>query len=655
MQDNKKDKQSREDSIRHATAATARALAAKSLKLTFANPLYTGIPLFAPLPEIDVDKPGEAPATELRWSTDGNAIATVNSLRALSDMAAFHRRYHDPRVNTLFRPAAGRGGTTFDMLERARCDSTGATAFPGGAENIHRHFNQCAGGSPLDPAHLNNPEMESRAWYFLARKTMSGAEPPAQYAALTESLRAKIRGMGLGRDLARLQTLADDQSEFARAANKLLAAFGHDVTPEPRTAPGKIQDSNQTGGKNRPAKPEKTAAAKPRAESPDGDGDGEDSAGDEESEAAEDRTDRAARPDTSPRDAESHGKAASNPTGTAIPRPHSRAGEAPQDYRAYTRDFDEIIPANQIYVSSQNMAASRARMDNIIQKNRHVIGRLANRLQRKLLAREASILRCETDLEEGIIDPTRLTRIITDPSGARAYKREAEIDNRNTIVTLLIDNSGSMRGNSILTAAVSAEILAQTLERCGVKTEILGFTTRAWKGGQSAEKWRKNGAPQSPGRLNDLRHIIYKTADAPVRGIRQNMAIMAHGEELLKENIDGESLEWAYGRLRARPEKRRILIVLSDGNPADDDTNRHNRGAILEKHLHTVVARIQNERAVELLAIGIGHDVKKFYANAITLPTADNLGETLLAQADKLFETPQQARRRRWHASRPRL
>jgi cobaltochelatase CobT len=654
MQDNKKDKQSREDSARHAATATARALAGKSLKLTFANTLYTGIPLFAPLPAATPGKPDETPAAELRWALGGNDSGTINSLRALTDMAAFHRRYHDPALNTAHRPADTRAGSVFDMLERARCDSAGAQAFPGGGENLRRHFNERTPGAPLGAGMIAHPEIESAAWYFLIRKTMSGAEPPARFATVTNELRAKIRGMGLGRDLTRLQSLAGDQAGFARAANTLLAALGHDVTPEPPPAAEETAVPARPADKDRTGKAQKTPAAKAPAK-PTGT-DAPDPAEDEDPEPADDVDDtRAPRRDDSKREAERPGKPESNPDSTAIPRPHSRAGEPPQDYRAYTRDFDQIIHANQIYVSSQNMAASRARMDNVAQKNRHVVGRLANRLQRKLLAREASILRCETDLEEGIIDPTRLTRIITDPSGARAYKRETDVENRNTIVTLLIDNSGSMRGNAILTAAVSAEILAQTLERCGVKTEILGFTTRAWKGGQSAEKWRRAGAPQNPGRLNDLRHIIYKTADAPVRGIRQNMAVMAHGEELLKENIDGEALEWAYSRLLARTEKRRILIVLSDGTPADDETNGKNRGPILENHLRKVIARIQNERAVELLAIGIGHDVRKFYDNAITLPGSDNLGEVLLAQADKLFETPQQPRRRGWHGPRPRL
>jgi cobaltochelatase CobT len=275
-----------------------------------------------------------------------------------------------------------------------------------------------------------------------------------------------------------------------------------------------------------------------------------------------------------------------------------------------------------------------------------VVGRLANRLQRRLLAKQTRAW--EFDLDEGLLDAGRLARVVANPIHSLSFKQEKETDFRDTVVTLLIDNSGSMRGRPIAVAAMSAEILARTLERCGVKVEILGFTTRAWKGGQSREKWVADGKPPNPGRLNDLRHIIYKAADTPWRRARKNLGLMLR-EGILKENIDGEALLWAHSRLLGRPEQRRILMVISDGAPVDDSTLSVNLGSYLERHLRDVIAWVEEAGSVELLAIGIGHDVTRYYRRAVTIMDAEELGGTMLRQLTNLFEEEPAPGRSRTH------
>src|SRR5208283_3139185 len=273
----------------------------------------------------------------------------------------------------------------------------------------------------------------------------------------------------------------------------------------------------------------------------------------------------------------------------------------------------------------------------------NVVSRLANRLQRRLLAKQNR--NWTFDLEEGLLDVARLTRVIVDPTAPLSFKQEEDTEFRDTVVTLLIDNSGSMRGRPIMVAAVCADILARTLERCGVKAEILGFTTRAWKGGASRDDWLKNGKPPSPGRLNDLRHIIYKSADAPWRRARKNLGLMMR-EGLLKENIDGEALMWAHHRLMARSEQRKILMVISDGAPVDDSTLSVNSGSYLERHLRRVIEDIETRSNVELTAIGIGHDVTRYYKRAVTIVDAEQLGGVMLEKLAELFDEERDTRTR---------
>jgi len=304
------------------------------------------------------------------------------------------------------------------------------------------------------------------------------------------------------------------------------------------------------------------------------------------------------------------------------------------DYHIFTQEFDEEITAEELCDEAE-LDRLRAFLDKQLAHLQGAVGRLANRLQRRLMAQQNRSW--DFDLEEGYLDPARLVRLIIDPMQPLSFKKERDTKFRDTVVSLVIDNSGSMRGRPITVAATCADILARTLERSGVKVEILGFTTKAWKGGQSREQWLASGKPASPGRLNDLRHIIYKSADAPWRRARRNLGLMMR-EGLLKENIDGEALMWAHNRLIGRPEQRKIMMMISDGAPVDDSTLSVNPGNYLERHLRAVIEQIETRSPVELLAIGIGHDVTRYYRRAVTIVDADELAGAMTEQLAALFE-----------------
>ena len=325
----------------------------------------------------------------------------------------------------------------------------------------------------------------------------------------------------------------------------------------------------------------------------------------------------------------------SSPQQSAIPN-------EPAKYKVYTESFDEIIKAEEL-CEGEELARLRGYLDGHMAGLSSVIARLANRLQRRLLAQQQRSW--NFDLEEGMLDTARLTRVVTDPMQALSFKEEKQTDFRDTVVSIVIDNSGSMRGRPIMVAAVCADIMARTLERCGVKAEILGFTTKAWKGGSSFQDWLTAGKPKSPGRLNDLRHIIYKSADMPWRRAKNNLGLMMR-EGLLKENIDGEALEWALARLQARPEQRRIMMVISDGAPVDDATQSQNRTGMLEGHLRMVIDKIENRTDVELVAIGIGHDVTRWYSRAVTIMDVEQLGGAMTEKLAELFAEPGKGARR---------
>ncbi|MCP5073922.1 MAG: cobaltochelatase subunit CobT, partial [Rhodobacteraceae bacterium] len=316
--------------------------------------------------------------------------------------------------------------------------------------------------------------------------------------------------------------------------------------------------------------------------------------------------------------------------------------DADPDYKVYTTDFDEEVLAEDLAEPAE-LERLRAYLDQQLEPLKGAVSRLANKLQRRLQAQQNRSW--QFDMEEGILDAGRLARVVCNPTTPLSFKVENDTKFKDTIVTLLLDNSGSMRGRPISIAAICADVLARTLERCQVKCEILGFTTRAWKGGQSRERWLTAGREQSPGRMNDLRHVIYKGADAPWRRTRPNLGLMMK-EGLLKENIDGEALEWAHRRMVNRPEQRRILMVISDGAPVDDSTLSVNSANYLEKHLRNVIEMVEKRRQVELIAIGIGHDVTRYYERAVTITDAEQLAGAMTEQLASLFDNdPRSARR----------
>jgi cobaltochelatase CobT len=486
----------------------------------------------------------------------------------------------------------------------------------------------------LEKAGLTRVEDRARAPLhevlgLMVRERLTGQAPPDGAKKLVEFLREDIERRA-GADLDRLAAAIDDQAAFARVTRQVLkdldlgdaAEAGEDEASEDDGQEGKQPEEagpEEDGGQDQqPQGAELERAEEQGAET--------ETVHDQAGEAEYDTEREAA--DEGPELGEG-----------ALPnRPDIRDTGAPEPaYKVFNKEFDEIIAAEDL-CDPLELERLRGYLDQQLTNLASVVARLANRLQRRLLAKQS---RAWTfDLEEGVLDVARLTRVIIDPTAPLSFKLEEDAPFRDTVVTLLIDNSGSMRGRPIMVAAVCADVLARTLERCGVKVEILGFTTRAWKGGQSRDAWIQAGKPANPGRLNDLRHIIYKAADAPWRRARRHLGLMMR-EGLLKENIDGEALMWAHSRLVGRPEQRKILMVISDGAPVDDSTLSVNSGHYLERHLRTVIGEIEETSPVELIAIGIGHDVTRYYRRAVTIVDVEQLGGAMVEKLAELFdETP---------------
>jgi cobaltochelatase CobT len=455
----------------------------------------------------------------------------------------------------------------------------------------------------------------------MLRQTMTGAAPPESGRKLVElwqpALDERVR-----RDLAELASLTDDQRAFARMTRRLLEDLDVELGPEDL----QTDDSDEQDGddRNDEDSPERGEGESESAREADASMDAQ--RGDSEDQDAEMPSSEA--------DREEIGDAGEDDPGRpGRPQEHGDRGRNEPLYHAFTESHDEIVEAADL-CDADELARLRQMLDQQLANLQAIVGRLANRLQRRLMAQQSRAW--EFDLEEGILDAARLSRVVVNPETPLSYKQEKDMAFRDTVVSLLIDNSGSMRGRPITVAAMSADILARTLERCGVKVEILGFTTRMWKGGQSREKWIAAGKPANPGRLNDLRHIVYKSADAPWRRARKSLGLMLR-EGILKENIDGEALLWAHNRLIARTEQRRILMVISDGAPVDDSTLSVNPGNYLERHLREVIDWIETRSPVELTAIGIGHDVTRYYRRAVTIVDAEQLGGTMMEKLAELF------------------
>jgi cobaltochelatase CobT len=597
------------EAFRLALAGATRAIAGDAeVELSFTSdaPAVTGKAVKAPMPgrSIGADEAAQA--------------------RGFADAAALRLRHHNAALHRRAAPADDVARAVFDAAEQARVEALGARGMAGVRFNLARLTEMRLKTDPLVRARSREEVPLGSAVGLLIRERLTGAAPP-------EAARA---GLGLvadwieekaGADLDALGLALDDQAAFAALATKLLRDLelieGEESGDADPNEGDEGEGDDQADGADEDGADEEASGggdAEIRGEQREsGDEEGETDWSEEElSDAAE-------------------GLGEEGEEGMLPVRPNRALSDLPPhfDYRIFTPRYDEEIDAREL-CDEEELGRLRAYLDQQLVHLQSAVTKLANRLQRRLMAQQSRSW--EFDQEEGLLDSARLARVIVDPFRSLSFKVERDTEFRDTVVTLLIDNSGSMRGRPISIAAISADILARTLERCGVKVEILGFTTRAWKGGQSREKWLADGRPPNPGRLNDLRHIVYKQADEPWRRARKSLGLMMR-EGLLKENIDGEALLWAHQRLIGRVEERKILMVISDGAPVDDSTLSVNSGTYLERHLRQVIGWIEARSPVELIAIGIGHDVTRYYQKAVTIMDAEQLGGTMVEQLAGLF------------------
>lgn len=548
----------------------------------------------------------------------------ASEARGFADSFALRLRHHNGALHNKMRPEDGDARACFDTIERVRYEAIGETEYTGMRANLETMQDRRLAGDPITRAENAEDVPLHTALGLLLREQLTGQPVPLAAREGVELVREFVESR-TGDDFEQMGDLLHDQRAFQSLGLDMLRHLDM-IAAQPEDADGldddegddageeDQQDDSQDDGADQSDQPEMAAEG---AEGEDSEGeDGESAPGEDEMVEGEPGED-----------------------GEEMQLPQRRNApwqDIPDgfDYQAFTTSFDEVVEATDL-CDYEELDRLRAYLDSQLAGLAGVVTRLANRLQRRLMAQQNRSW--DFDQEEGLLDAARLTRVVVSPGHSLSYKVEQEQDFKDTVVTLLIDNSGSMRGRPISIAAISADILARTLERCGVKVEILGFTTRAWKGGQGREKWLADGRPENPGRLNDLRHIIYKKADEPMRRARRSLGLMMR-EGLLKENIDGEALLWAHERLLARPEDRRILMVISDGAPVDDSTLSVNSAGYLEAHLRKVIEWIEKVSPVQLVAIGIGHDVTRYYNKAVTIMDVEQLGGTIIEQLADLFE-----------------
>lgn len=606
---NKSKTGSEADSFKRAVTVCMRAIAGdKELEVGFAKDRPALAGNRARLPEL----PKKA-------SKDDIAIT-----RGLGDSMALKRACHDTRIHNKLAPEGKAARAIYDAVEQARVEAIGSRAMQGVADNIGSMLeDKYARANLIDVKDKADAPIEE-ALALMVREKLTGRAVPKSGERLVDLWRPWVEEKASA-DLEGLSAKLDDQQAFARVVRDMLASMemAEELGDDQETEDSEDNDDNQPQGEEQSEEGGEDDSGSEQSQSDDTEAsaDDEQSAETEASDATADDLS-----DDDDADAETPGEARRNDNPfTNLPKEI--------DYKVFTTAFDETVGAEEL-CEEEELDRLRAFLDKQLANLSGVVGRLANRLQRRLMAQQNRSW--DFDLEEGYLDPARLVRIVIDPMQPLSFKQERDTKFRDTVVTLVLDNSGSMRGRPITVAATCADILARTLERCGVSVEILGFTTRAWKGGQAREKWLKDGKPPNPGRLNDLRHIIYKSADHPWRRARRNLGLMMR-EGLLKENIDGEALLWAHNRLIARPEQRKILMMISDGAPVDDSTLSVNPGNYLERHLRAVIELIETRSPVELLAIGIGHDVTRYYRRAVTIVDAEELAGAMTEQLASLF------------------
>ena len=551
------------------------------------------------------------------------SAADLAITRGIGDSMALRRACHDARVHARLAPEGRQARAIFDAVEQARVEAIGSMAMRGVSDNIASMLEDKYSRANLAEVTDQADAPLEEAVALMVREKLTGRTAPKSGEKLVGLWRDFVEQKA-GEDIEGLADKLEDQTAFARIVRDMLASMDmaeelgederddtdEDAEDQPQ-GEDQEQESGETDSGAEDSQPEESEASTDEQES--GETEAVDASADEMS-------------DDEDIDSETPGEAR---------RPNDPFANLPReiDYKVFSTQFDETVGAEEL-CDEEELDRLRAFLDKQLASLQGVVGRLANRLQRRLMAQQNRSW--DFDLEEGVLDTARLTRVVIDPMQPLSFKMERDTNFRDTVVTLLLDNSGSMRGRPITVAATCADILARTLERCGVSVEILGFTTRAWKGGQAREKWLKEGKPANPGRLNDLRHIVYKSADAPWRRARRNLGLMMR-EGLLKENIDGEALLWAHSRLIGRPEQRRILMMISDGAPVDDSTLSVNPGNYLERHLRAVIDLIETRSPVELIAIGIGHDVTRYYRRAVTIVDAEELAGAMTEQLAALF------------------
>ncbi|MCC0016679.1 MAG: cobaltochelatase subunit CobT [Rhodobiaceae bacterium] len=569
------------------------------------------------------DRPGQSGNT-LRLPEPPRAMSAADAAvtRGYADALALRLACHDPAVHRKRQPVGRDARAIFEQVEQARIEAIGMRRFAGMSGNLGAMLEERCTRLKLDQATERADSPLEEALGLIVREAVSGQAVPKSGERAVALWRDWIEERASG-EIARLKDSVEDQTAYADIMRDMIVALEmsdelgeQSDEDEVEGEEGESEDSGAENAENEEGEEGETESAET------GDVDGA------EEEAEFDAADARLEEVLGEAD-ESDGE--DEPQPYRPPFPYSNA--VFEDYAVYTTQFDEVLEADEL-CDTEELDRLRGFLDKQLSSLQGVVARLANRLQRRLMAQQSR--GWDFDLEEGLLDTARLTRVVTDPMQPLAFKRERDTEFRDTVVTLLIDNSGSMRGRPITVAATCADILARTLERCGVKVEILGFTTRAWKGGQSREAWLAAGKPANPGRLNDLRHIVYKSADMPWRRARRNLGLMMR-EGLLKENIDGEALTWAHARLMARPEHRRILMMISDGAPVDDSTLSVNPGNYLERHLRKVIEDIETRSPIELIAIGIGHDVTRYYRRAVTIVDAEELGGAMTEKLAELF------------------
>ncbi|MDX8499470.1 cobaltochelatase subunit CobT [Mesorhizobium captivum] len=607
---NKPKNGSEADSFKRAVTVCMRAVAGdKDLEVGFAKDRPALAGNRARLPEL----PKKASRTDI-------AIT-----RGIGDSMALKRACHDQRIHTKLAPEGKLARAIYDAVEQARVEAIGSRAMQGVADNIGSMLeDKYAKANLVDVRDKADAPLEE-AVALMVREKLTGRAVPRSGERLVDLWRPWVEEKASA-DLDGLSSKLDDQQAFARIVRDMLVSMemAEELGDDQETEDTEDNEENEQQGEEQSEEGGEDDSGSEQSQSEDAEAsaDEEDSA---ETEATDATSDDLSDEDDS--DAETPGEARRNDNPFLnLPKEI--------DYKVFTTAFDETVGAEDL-CEEEELDRLRAFLDKQLANLSGVVGRLANRLQRRLMAQQNRSW--DFDLEEGYLDPARLVRVVIDPMQPLSFKQERDTKFRDTVVSLVLDNSGSMRGRPITVAATCADILARTLERCGVSVEILGFTTRAWKGGQAREKWLKDGKPPNPGRLNDLRHIIYKSADHPWRRARRNLGLMMR-EGLLKENIDGEALLWAHNRLIGRPEQRKILMMISDGAPVDDSTLSVNPGNYLERHLRAVIELIETRSPVELLAIGIGHDVTRYYRRAVTIVDAEELAGAMTEQLASLFD-----------------